>query len=386
MSEKSKPLTRAEVRARTAEARAWQQKGTFLKALGKWKVFLETTPPNTPLKIPDLVACDSSSQIFSQSFDSPPIQLHCERDDGPRRFEPLDENVGIPFSSRKGFDFIKYQCRDCRSAFRTFAVLLIRSNNTDVEVMKLGEYPPFSAPISSRIQKLLSESDLDLYRKGVRAEGQGLGIGAATYFRRVVDGQWQHLVTKIRDAAERLGEDLRVYDDALKEKQFSKAVEMLKGAIPAKLLLVGGENPLTLLYQPLSRQLHKLTDEECLREAADIRIVLTSLLENISDVLEESRRAPRSCEEVEGTASPNGLAHCWLRSRHRSARRRRSRPTGHPAPGSVGSANPSGFASISATTCEMSIASTRPGFSCANLWLTYLTFTLKRPLRLVDGG
>ena len=69
--------------------------------------------------------------------------------------------------------------------------------------MKLGEYPPFSAPISSRIQKLLSESDLDLYRKGVRAEAQGLGIGAAMYFRRVVDGQWQHLVTKIRDAAER---------------------------------------------------------------------------------------------------------------------------------------------------------------------------------------
>ena len=74
-----------------------------------------------------------------------------------------------------------------------------------------------------------------------------------------------------------------MYDDALKEKQFSKAVEILKGAIPAKLLLVGGGNPLTLLYEPLSKQLHKLTDEECLREAADIRIVLTALLENIAD-------------------------------------------------------------------------------------------------------
>ena len=37
MSEKSKPLTTAE--------RARQKKATFLRALGKWKVFLETTPP-----------------------------------------------------------------------------------------------------------------------------------------------------------------------------------------------------------------------------------------------------------------------------------------------------------------------------------------------------
>ena len=288
----------------TAEAKARREASTFQKALWKWKVFLETTPPNTPLKIPDLVFSDPSSERFYDFFDSPPIQLHCERDDGPRRFEPLGKNVDIPFSGKDVFAFITYQCRDCRSAFRTFAVLLIRSNSTDVEVMKLGEYPPFSAPISSRIQKLLSESDLDLYRKGVRAEAQGLGIGAATYFRRVVDGQWQHLVTKIRDAAERLGEDLGVYDDALKEKQFSKAVEILKGAIPAKLLLMSGENPLTLLYKPLSRQLHKLTDEECLREAADIRIVLTALLENIADVLKNQEELHEAAKRLKAQPQP----------------------------------------------------------------------------------
>ena len=43
--------------------------------------------------------------------------------------------------------------------------------------------------------------------------------------------------------------------------------------------------PLTLLYKPLSKQLHGLTDEECLQQAADIRVVLTALLENIADVL-----------------------------------------------------------------------------------------------------
>lgn len=157
-----------------------------------------------------------------------------------------------------------------------------------VEAMKLGEYPPFSAPISSRIQKLLSKADLELYRKGVRATAQGLGIGAASYFRRIVEDQWSRLVEEIRKAAERLGvEDLGVYDAALRETRFSSAVDMLKDAIPGRLLILDGQNPLTLLHRPLSQQLHGLTDEQCLQLATDIRIVLTALLENIADVLKD---------------------------------------------------------------------------------------------------
>ena len=165
--------------------------------------------------------------------------------------------------------------------------------------MKLGEYPPFSAPISSKIQKLLSESDLELYRKGSRAEAQGLGIGAATYFRRIVEEQWQRLVTEIRQAAAQLGaKDLELYDAALKETQFSRAVGMLTDAIPEKLLILDGENPLTLLYQPLSRQLHGLTDEECLQQAADIRVVLTALLENIANVLKDQDELHRAVKRL----------------------------------------------------------------------------------------
>ena len=200
-------------------------------------------------------------------------------------FDPIDGTV-VYISRPRNYEFITYQCRDCQTIDKTFAVLAIRSNGADVEAIKLGEYPPFSAPISSRIQKLLSRSDLELYRKGSRAEAQGLGIGAATYFRRIVEKQWKLLMVEIRKAAERLGvEDLTLYDAAIQETQFSKAVGMLTGAIPDKLLILNGENPLTLLYQPLSRQLHGLTDEECLQQAADIRVVLTALLENIADVL-----------------------------------------------------------------------------------------------------
>ena len=78
-----------------------------------------------------------------------------------------------------------------------------------------------------------------------------------------------------------------MYDDAMGETQFSEAVAMLKDAIPEKLLILKGENPLTLLYKPLSQQLHGMTDEECLQQAADIRLVLTVLLENIAEVMKD---------------------------------------------------------------------------------------------------
>ena len=271
-----------------------------IASLEKLKLFLETTPPNTSMKIQGLAKREVNIHDVPTGHWSLPtgyIQLHCERDNGLRRFDPCSKAPNV--SKIPTYQFIEYQCRDCQITSKTFAVMVIRSLDVavDVEVMKLGEYPPFSAPISSKIQKLLSKSDLNLYRKGVRAEAQGLGVGAATYFRRIVDEQWTRLVKEIRKAAELSGvEDLGVYDVALQETQFSRAVKTLKDAIPEKLLILGGENPLTLLYQPLSKQLHTLTDEECLQQAADIRVVLTALLENIADVLKNQ-------DELRGAAT-----------------------------------------------------------------------------------
>ena len=281
------------------------------EALDVWRSFLERTPPNTSLKIPGLAASvvnrssgiDRVGMARSWFLETPQIQLHCEDDDGPRRFDATKEGFEVLYS--RNYLFMTYRCRDCQSTKKTFAVLVIRSNGSDVEAMKLGEYPPFSMPISSRIQKLLSKSDLKLYRKGSRAEAQGLGIGAATYFRRIVEGQWKRLVTDIRNAVKRLGvDDLGVYDVALQETQFSKAVGMLKDAIPDKLLILDGENPLTLLYQPLSRQLHELNDEECLQQAADIRVVLTALLENIANVLKAQDELQEAATRLKARPQP----------------------------------------------------------------------------------
>lgn len=265
-----------------------------------WKNFLESTPPNTSLQIPGLV--DKFTDHYkheSWRVSLPQLELHCETDGGVRRFQCEQEHLTV--RAITSFEFVTFTCRDCGSRWKTFALMFHREAEgaPDVEVMKLGEYPPFSAPVSKRVAKLLGKDDLELYRKGTRAEVQSLGIGAASYFRRIVDNQWKLLVTEIREAAQALGEkDLTLYDRALAETQFSTAVDMLKDAIPGKLLILDSQNPLTLLYKPLSVQLHNLSDGECLQQAADIRKVLTALLENIADVLKDQQELKDAADRL----------------------------------------------------------------------------------------
>ena len=265
----------------------------------KLKVFLESTPPNTPAKIAGLIRTRSYQGLSSSEryLGAPELlELHCDEDGGVRRFR-MQPRVTLDI----GFRFLSYVCKDCGEFEKTYAMQVkgIGAGGI-VEIMKLGEYPPFGAPISARIQKLLSKDDLELYRKGCRSETQGLGIGAATYFRRIVDRNWKLLVTRLRRAAKELGRaDLAVFDKALKATQFKAAVKMLEDVIPDKLLVLNGKNPLTVLYSPLSVQLHQLTDEECLQQAADIRTVLTALLEQIADVLKDQEELKKAVNRLE---------------------------------------------------------------------------------------
>ena len=260
-------------------------------ALTEWRDFLENTPAYTDRRIENLRR-DSTPQLTSTSWviTLPRIYLHCEIDDGVRSFESSTKQIS---AGQAKWEFIQYTCRDCGRWIKTFAVFLPGPKEKEpktVVATKAGEFPPFGSHVAKRLQNVLKEGDLAIYRKGLRSEREGQGIGAAAYFRRVVEHQWRTLVSKLRDAAERLGTDkdrLKVFDDALEQTQFSQAVDMLKDAIPAKLLILDGKNPLTLLYRPLSAQIHDLTDEQCLQQAADIRTVLNELFDNIDRVLKD---------------------------------------------------------------------------------------------------
>ena len=54
-----------------------------------------------------------------------------------------------------------------------------------------------------------------------------------------------------------------------------------------QVLLINGQNPLTLLHSALSEGLHAKTDEHCLVLAHAVRVVLTELSDRLSQALKD---------------------------------------------------------------------------------------------------
>ena len=251
------------------------------------KEFLESVPPSQLRHVTDALKRDGKGDNW---LCIPELELHCDACGGVRVFR--SESGNLPYVGQRGVVddvFSRYLCSNCRSERKHYSVAVILTNTIpEADLYKYGEYPPFGQPTPTRLLRLLGDQR-ELFLKGRRCEFQGLGIGAFSYYRRVVEHQKASIFDEIIKAAKRLNaakESLEALAAARDETQFSKSVALVKDAIPPA-LLVHGHNPLTLLHSALSEGLHDRTDEHCLELAQEIRVVLADLAERISLALKD---------------------------------------------------------------------------------------------------
>jgi hypothetical protein len=256
-----------------------------------WRQFLESVPPGTPRVVSGLFSKVEAGYNYDAHWrlSRVDIQLHCQSCDGPRMYK-LESDTKLEETQLGDNKFLMYRCRNCGSTLKTFAVRIDRNGvfDKDATVIKFGEIPSYGPPLSSRLLTLLRD-DSELLSKGRRSENQGMGIGAFGYYRRVVENQKAHLIAEVRKVAEKTGADadvLALYDTAVEQQQFSRAIDVIKDSIPQSLMM-NGANPLTLLHDALSDGLHNLPDAECLELAREIRVVLAELVERISEALKD---------------------------------------------------------------------------------------------------
>ena len=168
------------------------------------------------------------------------------------------------------------------------AAMVYKSGEPQGECYKFGELPPYGPHVPSKLIELIGP-DRDLFLQGRRCESQGLGIGAFTYYRRVVENQKNRILKKIIKVSERIKapqDKINTLREAMDETQFSTALEMAKDVMPES-LLIDGHNPILLLHRALSRGVHELSDEECQDFARSVRVVLSELSGRISSVLKD---------------------------------------------------------------------------------------------------
>lgn len=250
--------------------------------------FLESSPPNTPTKLADVGKIVGTHHVL---INTPEIQLHCPTGNcnGVRFFRCSDQYSGRLTRKRTNI-FINYICSNCKKYMKTFSIMAQCESElaTIGTATKYGEYPVYGPPTPPKLLKLVGP-DRSLFLKGRRCENQGLGVGAFTYYRRVVENQKNRILGEILKVSEKLNmpEDrLSNINEAIKETQFTKSLTLVKDSIPES-LLINGHNPILLLHDALSDGVHNLEDDDCLAYASSIRVILGELSDRISQALKE---------------------------------------------------------------------------------------------------
>ncbi|MGA2886455.1 MAG: hypothetical protein ABSE51_00265 [Terracidiphilus sp.] len=255
--------------------------------------FLEKVAPGVTAEVADLCGDWHSYPGRGDSYTHlklPEITLHCDTQPSCGGFRLFDSQGTHEIRAKVSeLKFLKYICKNCSKSVKLFSLKINAAENTRTgKAYKFGELPNFGPPNSPRLITLIRDQR-DLFLKGRRAENQGMGIAAFAYYRRVIDDQRVRIFDEIIKVCQRLSADESIIQEltaAKNESQFSKAIESVKHGIP-EALFISGQNPLTLLHSALSEGLHGKSDEECLENATNIRIVMAEFAERMGQVLKD---------------------------------------------------------------------------------------------------
>jgi hypothetical protein len=225
----------------------------------------------------------------------PSINMFCEECDSHQTFNMsnhyAEDEVGT-FSSESGKIYrLKYECASCNSFNRYFLIKSFikekKSINEEGEeedgvvvcIEKVGQYPQYDIEMDKDLEDLLGEHS-NYYKRGQICEIHGYGIGAFSYYRRIVEDVIDELLELIKDHIK--GKKLlKEYEQEVNKIKAgfdaTRKIKLVKDLLPST-LMIEGNNPLKLLYSVLSKGVHNLDDQECLERAKVIRTSLEFLI------------------------------------------------------------------------------------------------------------
>lgn len=164
----------------------------------------------------------------------------------------------------EGLVTLWFGCQNCRE--ERFAVWLVVTilGKDRVRLTKAGQYPRLEVTLPRAFQEALGDR-VSLYRKGMTSRHSGYGIGALTYFRRLIEDTTDEMLDFLEQAlvaADEAHPALQHLQNTRAGRAFEDKVKLAAEVLPPH-LRPGGANPFGDLYDLLSIGLHGLSDEEC---------------------------------------------------------------------------------------------------------------------------
>lgn len=156
-------------------------------------------------------------------------------------------------------------------------------------VTKVGQQPPWSIAVPPAVRKALGD-DVILYERALLCMSQSYGVGAVAYLRRLVENATEALLNLVEQAA--VGEEnesvLKGVADARNSRVAEEKLRLIAGLVPPS-LRPGNVNPFARLHDDYSRGLHRLSDEECMGIASDMKEAFDFVFGSLREQLEQAK-------------------------------------------------------------------------------------------------
>jgi hypothetical protein len=256
------------------------------------KAFFETQPLLSWVKVelPEL-----ARDLYPELLD-----LYCPECDQKRPFRDLRSSgggAGMPSQEPRrvenGDDYdVLLTCTGCRKS-KFHCWFQVRLSPTP-SLQKLGQLPPWELEIPSELRKSLG-NNADFYRKTKVCLGQGYGVGACSYMRRVLEDQINPMLELIKEAMQRSNKpeaEIEEVKAAIKGKVFDEKMRIAYQHAPES-MIIAGDNPLKRMHDNLSKGLHGLSESECVS-------IATEQLAILEYVVTELKRANEARRKYEG--------------------------------------------------------------------------------------
>jgi hypothetical protein len=215
----------------------------------------------------------------------------------PFRLEPMAYNNGstIPGSSHTGHkitgasvDFTEMFSGICQSCLQ-YRINITISGGSQPEkpkyfLRKIGQYPAPEATVPrlpDEISFFLTDESRDLYSKALRNLEFEYGMGALTYFKRLIRLEVDKIIQALSDPYSADGN--KINDAFCNYKQLGHKTRFVEDITPLlpKSLQEHGANSLLLLHDAASMAIDELTEIECIKKSKDIDTLFRYLVRKL---------------------------------------------------------------------------------------------------------
>lgn len=205
------------------------------------------------------------------------------------------------YSAKNGIDttytiYSKKVDGSYESSFRNFYKITLTCKRKDNDILrffvyenneivvKLGQLPSLAdiqfAEIGKKYNELLSEQELKEFKKAIDLAAHGHGAGSFVYLRRI----FENLINKTFTTNKIV---LGISDEDFRQKWMVNKVDLLKTYLPSQLIEMKG------VYKVLSKGVHELSEQDCLRYFPAIKLSIELILEQ---KIEEEKERKRDAE------------------------------------------------------------------------------------------